>query len=77
MSTPTHVPWATLCQSRRYPPVSDLGFGLRCFDGFCARLLLQALRAFCVHKWNLQSTYIQGADDKLGQTLWTHSKQQK
>jgi hypothetical protein len=25
-STPTHLPWATLCQSRLYPPVRDLGF---------------------------------------------------
>jgi hypothetical protein len=28
-STPTHLPWATLCQSRLYPPVRDFGFGLR------------------------------------------------
>ncbi len=27
-ATPTHLPWATLCQSRLYPPVRDLGFGL-------------------------------------------------
>jgi hypothetical protein len=25
---PTHLPWATLCQSRLYPPVRDFGFGL-------------------------------------------------
>jgi hypothetical protein len=24
-STPTHLPWATLCQSRLYPPVRVLG----------------------------------------------------
>ncbi len=27
-STPTHLPWAILCQSRLYPTVKDLGFGL-------------------------------------------------
>ncbi len=27
-STPTHLPWETLCQSRLYPPVRDFGFGL-------------------------------------------------
>ncbi len=26
--TPTHLPWATLCQSRLYLPVRDLGVGL-------------------------------------------------
>jgi hypothetical protein len=25
-STPVHLPWATLCHSRLYPPVRDLGF---------------------------------------------------
>jgi hypothetical protein len=28
-STPTHLPWATLCQSQLYPPVRDFEFGLR------------------------------------------------
>jgi hypothetical protein len=27
-STPTHLPQATLCQCRLYPPVRDLRFGL-------------------------------------------------
>jgi len=27
-STSIYLPWATLCQSRLYPPVRDLGFGL-------------------------------------------------
>ncbi len=27
-STPTHLPWAILCQSQLYPPVRDFGFGL-------------------------------------------------
>jgi hypothetical protein len=27
----TFIPWATLCQSRLYPPVRDFGFGL-CFS---------------------------------------------
>ncbi len=26
--TPTHLPWATLCQGRLYPPVRDFEFGL-------------------------------------------------
>ncbi len=26
--TPTHLPWATICQGRLYPPVRDFGFGL-------------------------------------------------
>jgi hypothetical protein len=28
-STPTHLPRATLCQSRLYPQVKDFGFSLR------------------------------------------------
>jgi hypothetical protein len=35
-SIPTHVPWATLRQSRLYSPVKDLGFGLR--SGFTGLL---------------------------------------
>jgi hypothetical protein len=27
-STPTHLPWATLCKSRLYPSVRGFGFGL-------------------------------------------------
>jgi hypothetical protein len=43
--TPTHLPWATLCQSqpltlfrsRLYPPAGDLGFGLRSNSRRCQR----------------------------------------
>ncbi len=40
---PTHLPWVTLCQSRLYPPVRDLGLGLSVHTSALAGALLPFL----------------------------------
>jgi hypothetical protein len=62
MSTPTHLPWATLCQSRPrpyarvrlYPTVRDLGFGL-CTKIFSFKISRVQYTGFYYNQYNIFS----------------------
>jgi hypothetical protein len=63
--TPTHLPWATLCQSRLLPLDKDLIFGLSS-NNFLGRVLaLQGYVTYVVVNRSLQDCYLLKLSDHL------------